>query len=159
MVWKEGIIKGVRITPAKQHADKRGWLAEIFRADETAQEDMPVMGYVSATKPGVARGPHEHREQTDVFGFVGPGSLRMKLWDNRRGSSTYGITQTVDVGEVNPVVVVVPPGVVHAYRNISSVDAMVLNFPNRLYAGKGKKQPVDEVRYEEEKSTPFVMDN
>ena len=36
-------------------------------------------------------------------------------------------------------------------------DAMVVNFPNRLFAGRGKKQPVDEVRYEDAKDTPFVM--
>ncbi|OGV64192.1 MAG: dTDP-4-dehydrorhamnose 3,5-epimerase [Lentisphaerae bacterium RIFOXYA12_FULL_48_11] len=159
MDWKEGIIKDVVIRSAKQYADKRGWLAEIFRSDEIAQDDMPVMGYVSATKPGVARGPHEHREQTDIFGFVGPGNLRIRLWDNRKDSSSYGVMQIVDAGEKNPVVVVVPPGVVHGYRNISSVDAIVLNFPNRLYAGKGKKQAVDEIRYEEEKNTSFIMDN
>lgn len=159
MVWKEGIIRDVVVRPAKKYADGRGWLAEIFRSDEIMQDNMPVMGYVSATRPGVARGPHEHREQTDVFGFIGPGSLKIRLWDNRKESSTYGVIQTIDVGEVNPVVVVVPPGVVHGYRNISSVDAIVLNFPNRLYAGKGKKQPVDEIRYEEEKNTPFVMDS
>jgi dTDP-4-dehydrorhamnose 3,5-epimerase len=34
---------------------------------------------------------------------------------------------------------------------------MVLNFPNRLFAGRGKKLPVDEIRYEDAKDTPFVM--
>ncbi len=158
MVWKEGIIRDIVIKPAKRYSDRRGWLAEIFRSDEMARDNMPVMGYVSATRPGVARGPHEHREQTDVFGFVGPGSLKIRLWDNRKESSSYGTTQTVEVGEVNPVVMFVPPGIVHGYKNVSSVDAIVLNFPNRLYAGDGKKQPVDEIRYEEEKNTPFVMD-
>ena len=43
----------------------------------------------------------------------------------------------------------VPPGVVHAYRNVGSSDAFVLNFPDKLYAGWGKKEPVDEIRHEE----------
>jgi dTDP-4-dehydrorhamnose 3,5-epimerase len=62
------------------------------------------------------------------------------------------------VGEDNPVVVVVPPGVVHGYRNLASTDGLVLNFPNRLYAGEGRKQPVDEIRYEEEDSAAFSME-
>jgi dTDP-4-dehydrorhamnose 3,5-epimerase len=157
MIWKEGKIDGVRIGPVKKNVDQRGWLAEIFRADEMPESEMPVMGYISVTKPGVARGPHEHREQTDTFGFIGPGSLRVMLWDNRKTSSTYGTMQTIDVGDVNPVIVMVPPGVVHGYTNILTTDAMVLNFPNRLFAGRGKKQPVDEIRYEDVKDTPFVM--
>jgi len=159
MMWKEGKIHDVRITPVAKYADSRGWLAEIYRLDEvSSQEETPVMGYVSVTHPGVTRGPHEHLEQTDTFGFVGPGNLRITVWDNRKDSKTYGRKQTVEVGEKNQVVVIIPPGVVHGYRNISTVDAYVLNFPNRLYAGRGRKHPVDEVRYEDAKDTPFVMD-
>ena len=39
----------------------------------------------------------------------------------------------------------------------SSIDAVVLNFPNRLFAGRGKKQPVDEIRHENTVNTPFVI--
>ena len=86
MIWKEGKIDGVRIGPVKKNVDQRGWLAEIFRADEMPEGEMPVMGYISVTKPGVARGPHEHREQTDTFGFIGPGSLRCCGTTGRRPS-------------------------------------------------------------------------
>jgi len=116
------------------------------------------MGYVSATRPGISRGPHEHRNQIDTFGFIGPGSFRFKLWDNRKGSPTYGVMQVMVVGEENPVVITIPPGIVHGYTNISSCDAMVLNFPNQLYAGKGRNQPVDEIRYENAEFTPFTME-
>ncbi|MDD4870663.1 MAG: dTDP-4-dehydrorhamnose 3,5-epimerase family protein [Kiritimatiellae bacterium] len=157
MIWKEGKINGIKIRPAGKYVDQRGWLAEIFRSDEIPAEEMPAMGYVSMTRPGVSRGPHEHRKQTDVFGFVGPGNFLVRLWDNRKDSSTYGVIQIVEAGESNPVVLTVPPGIVHGYRNISSTDAMVFNFPDRLFAGKGKKQPVDEIRYENIENTPFVM--
>jgi dTDP-4-dehydrorhamnose 3,5-epimerase len=32
---------------------------------------------------------------------------------------------------------------------------MVLNFPNRLYAGEGKKEPVDEIRHEVDPASIF----
>ena len=45
--------------------------------------------------------------------------------------------------------VVVPPGVVHSYRNLSERPGLVFNFPNRLYGGTGKCYPVDEIRHED----------
>jgi len=157
MKWRKGKIRGVDIVPAVKYEDRRGWLAEIYRSDEISRIKMPVMGYVSVTRPGVSRGPHEHLKQTDMFCFIGPGNFRIKLWDNRKKSPTYGKVQVFNAGEKNPLIVTVPPGVVHGYRNVSMTDAMVLNFPNRLFAGRGKKQPVDEVRYEGVKNTPFVI--
>lgn len=155
--WTEGAIEGVQIRPARKYRDARGWLAEMFRSDELPAPLMPAMAYVSSTRPGVARGPHEHLKQTDLFAFFGPGSLALKLWDNRPESPTYGKWMRLTVGEDNPAVVVVPPRVIHGYRNISAVDAWVINLPNDLYAGKGRKQPVDEVRYEDQKDSPFVL--
>jgi dTDP-4-dehydrorhamnose 3,5-epimerase len=158
MKWSEGEIEGVVLRKAVKHSDQRGWLTEIFRSDEAPADLMPAMSYVSVTKPGVSRGPHGHKDQTDVFAFVGPGTFRIKLWDNRPTSGSYGRMTIATVGEDNPMIVVVPPGVAHGYTNISKQDAMVLNYPNRLYAGKSKKLPVDEIRYENEKDCDFLMD-
>jgi dTDP-4-dehydrorhamnose 3,5-epimerase len=62
------------------------------------------------------------------------------------------------VGESNPAAVWIPPGVVHAYRNVGAVPGLVFNAPNRLYAGWGKAEPVDEIRHEEADITAFPMD-
>ena len=64
-------IEGVIIRELKRHDDERGWLVELFRHDELEAALHPVMSYVSMTKPGVARGPHEHSDQTDCFCFIG----------------------------------------------------------------------------------------
>jgi dTDP-4-dehydrorhamnose 3,5-epimerase len=63
----------------------------------------------------------------------------------------------IEVGEDNPMFVMVPPGVVHAYRNVGESDAIVLNFPNKLYAGEGKKEPVDEIRHEHDPESRFSL--
>jgi dTDP-4-dehydrorhamnose 3,5-epimerase len=52
----------------------------------------------------------------------------------------------------------IPPGVVHAYRNVGTVPGLVFNAPNRLYAGHGKKEPVDEIRHEQASPGRFLMD-
>lgn len=142
----DSTIPGVIARSLKQYVDTRGWLIELFREDELPAGFEPVMGYVSLTHPGVARGPHEHREQSDGFVFLS-GTFEITLWENRPGRER--VKQVIVAGENNPLFLIVPPGVVHAYRNIGDKDATVLNFPDRLYAGRGKKEPVDEIRHEE----------
>jgi len=157
-MFDEGEIQGVLVRSLGRYEDRRGWLIELFRHDELPAEYHPCMAYVSQTLPGVARGPHEHREQADLFAFVGPGELRLYLWDARPDSPTHGRRLVIDVGASNPCAVVVPAGVVHAYRNVGGEPGWVLNFPNRLYRGPGRSEPVDEIRHEDLEDSPYVLD-
>lgn len=157
-MFEEGSIEGVRFRPLKCYEDQRGWLIELFRNDEVPPEYLPAMAYISQTLPGVARGPHQHRDQADLFGFVGPGDFKLYMWDDRDDSSTRGNRQTIVLGQSNPQCVIVPAGVVHAYKNLSPTPGLVFNAPNRLYAGQGRREPVDEIRYEDEPDSPYVLD-
>jgi dTDP-4-dehydrorhamnose 3,5-epimerase len=157
MNFKEGKINGVLIRQLDKHIDNRGYLIETFRLDQLPDDIQPEMSYISYTKPGIARGPHEHREQTDIFCFIGPGTFRIKLWDNRKNSNTYGNSMEIIGGENNMITMIVPPGVVHGYQNISDKDGMVLNYPDKLYKGQDKKENVDEIRHEDEKDE-FYLD-
>ena len=150
-------IDGVIIQELKQYNDERGWLIELFRSDELAPELFPVMSYVSMTLPGVARGPHEHVDQADLFCFLGPSTFRLYLWDNREGSSVYRKRFSFDFGQNQPATVVVPKGVVHAYKNIGQVEGIVYNAPNRLYAGEKRADPVDEIRHEDKIDSEFKL--
>jgi dTDP-4-dehydrorhamnose 3,5-epimerase len=151
-------IEGVVFKPLKRFNDARGWLVELFRQDELSRGDWPRMAYVSETLPGVARGPHEHVDQSDYFAFIGPGDFKLYLWDARRQSPTFGQRQTTVVGQSNMQAVIIPPGVVHAYKNVGDVPGWVFNCPNRLYGGEGRKQPVDEIRHEDKPGGPYVLD-
>lgn len=151
-------IEDVLIRPLSRHADARGWLVELYREDELEKSIHPVMAYISQTLPGVVRGPHEHRDQTDYFAFIGPGDFELVLWDARPDSLTHGVQTKAIYGESNPCAVTIPPGVVHAYRNVSNVPGWVFNGPNRLYAGVGKKEPVDEIRHELDVNSPYRID-
>ena len=157
MTWEEGKIDGVHIRGLKAYSDERGWLAEIFRRDELESPLLPAMAYISVTDPGVTRGPHEHMDQTDMFAFF-HGRYALYMWDPRTDSPSRGRRTVQSVGIENPCVVVIPPGVVHAYRNEGTEPAYVLNLPNRLYAGPGKSEPVDEIRHEDLKDSPYVVD-
>jgi dTDP-4-dehydrorhamnose 3,5-epimerase len=157
-MFRDAPIDGVSQRPIKRFSDQRGWLVELFRLDELTEEHHPQMAYVSETRPGVVRGPHEHVAQTDCFVFVGPGDFQLYLWDARPDSPTHRHRQKLLVGQSNPQLVLVPPGVVHAYRNVSDQPGWVFNCPNRLYAGPGKREPVDEIRHEDQAEQTYVID-
>lgn len=156
---KTGDIEGVVIRDLRRFNDSRGWLAELFRHDELDPEFYPVMAYTSSTSPGVTRGPHEHVDQADLFCFIGPSNFKLRLWDNRPESQTFNNVFTLVVGEDNPKSVVIPKGVVHAYKNVGSVSGIVFNCPNRLYMGVGKKDQIDEIRHEDDPQTIYRMED
>jgi len=158
MNFRKGEIEGIIIEKLIKFSDERGFLTETFRIDNLPKEIKPMMSYISYTKPGITRGPHEHKEQTDIFCFMGTGNFKVKLWDNRKESDSYGNCMEVIGGEDNPIRVIVPPGVVHGYKNISKeVDGMVLNYPDKLYRGWDRKEEVDEIRHED-KEDEFYLD-
>ena len=158
MSFKNGIVHDVVIRDLMKYQDNRGWLIELFRSDAIAKEFLPEMSYISQTEPGVARGPHEHKDQADLFCIIGPSTFRLYLWDARKDSPTFGQKMTIDAGEQKPQAVIVPAGVVHAYRNVGNIQGWVINLPNRLYAGKGRREEVDEIRHESDPHSPFKLD-
>jgi dTDP-4-dehydrorhamnose 3,5-epimerase len=158
MEFHNGAIDGVIWKPLKKFADARGWLCELFRDDEVPEEYRPVMAYVSETQPGVARGPHEHVDQADYFCFFGPGNFKVYLWDNRPQSPTYRAKEVRVVGAESPHALIVPRGVVHAYRNVGDGPGLVFNAANRLYKGRDRKESVDEIRHEEHGDSPYRLD-
>lgn len=159
MIQTKCNIEGVEIREPQKFSDERGWLCELFRQDQIKDEKYPVMSYVSATKPGVVRGPHEHRFQTDYICFPGQSKFKVYLWDNRQDSKTYGDYFGFEVEENSVTMVKIPPGVVHAYKNIGDEEGIIFNAPDRLYAGINREEPVDEIRYEEKPDSKFWIND
>ena len=71
MPFEKGEIQGIVSYFLNKHLDERGFLTEIFRMDQSPENFRPEMSYISYTEPGIARGPHEHKFQTDLFSFLG----------------------------------------------------------------------------------------
>ena len=159
-LFTKGKIKDVVVYPLKKFVDERGWLTELFRHDEIDAEFYPAMAYISVTEPNVQRGPHEHVDQADLFCFIGTGNFKMRMWDNRADSPTYNYTMTLFVGADNPQAIIVPKGVVHAYKNYSTIEkGVVINCPNRLFMGEGKKDEIDEIRHEDDPNTIYQIND
>ncbi len=141
---------GVIVLDVNKFSDERGWLSELFRNDEMGKDYTPVMSYMSITYAGQSRGPHEHKFQTDYFCFIGTSTFEVYLWDNRKESKNKSKQPTKILCKENEIkIIIVPPGIVHGYKNIGETNGIVINFPNKLYKGKHKLEEIDEIRYED----------
>ena len=158
MRFKKGKIEGVVIKKLIKFGDERGFLIETFRKDFLPNNVLPVMSVISYTKPGIVRGPNVHSKQNDIFCIFGPGYFKVKLWDNREESKTYGNYMEFFGGKENQIMFTVPAGVVHGYKNISqSEDGLVISYADQLYKGWDKKEPVDKIRYDTGEPSPFKI--
>jgi dTDP-4-dehydrorhamnose 3,5-epimerase len=125
------LIEGVKLKPLVRHVDERGYVMEVLRSDEELFEKFG-QAYVSACFPGVIKAWHCHAVQHDHFCCLS-GNLKVGLFDDRQGSSTEGDTQTIVIGELNPMLVRVPPLVWHGFMAVGGHTALVLNVPTEVY--------------------------
>ena len=173
MDWRPlSVLPTVQVAELPAFTDDRGSLIEFWRKDELRFQSStykPAMGYLSLTKPGQIRGPHEHAEQTDLFVFAGPGAFELYLFSYLKHPNTGEIMPetrwNMSVGDPEagpegcaPLAVLVPPGIIHGYKCISEVAGLVINIPSRLYKGPQKKSDVDETRHENDPDSPFKIE-
>jgi len=147
------LIQGVNVKPLKVIADERGYLMEMMRADDPFFQKFG-QSYVSVAYPGVVKGWHFHKVQTDHFVIV-KGMMKVVLYDQREGSPTKGLINEFFMGEKNPVLVTIPPGVVHGMKGIGNEPAMLVNVPTEMY----KYNEPDEFRIDPHtKDIPYDWD-
>jgi dTDP-4-dehydrorhamnose 3,5-epimerase len=125
------MIEGVKVKKLKVIPDERGRLMEMLRCDD---ETFIKFGqvYLSTTYPGVVKGWHYHKNQTDNIACV-RGMLKLVLFDDREGSATRGEVNEYFMGEHNPMLVQVPKGVYHGWKCVSEDEAYVINCPDQPY--------------------------
>jgi dTDP-4-dehydrorhamnose 3,5-epimerase len=61
------------------------------------------------------------------------GMLKVVLYDGREGSSTHGLVNEFFLGERNPILVVIPPLVLHGMKGIGTAPAFLINIPTEPY--------------------------
>jgi dTDP-4-dehydrorhamnose 3,5-epimerase len=125
------LIEGVAVRCAKVIADERGRLGEIMRADDPWFEKFGQV-YFTTTNPDVVKAWHYHKKQTDHF-YVVRGLVKIALYDQRKGSSTYGIINQLYLGEHCPGLVRIPPGVLHGWMCVGETEAYIVNIVSEMY--------------------------
>jgi dTDP-4-dehydrorhamnose 3,5-epimerase len=125
------LIEGVTIEPLKVVPDERGRLMEIMRRDDHFFTGFGQV-YLSTVFPGVVKAWHYHNVQEDRFTCI-RGMVKAVLYDDREKSASRGLLNEFYVGEHNPSLVVIPPGVYHGWKCISEYEAYVINIPSEPY--------------------------
>jgi dTDP-4-dehydrorhamnose 3,5-epimerase len=125
------MIEGVKTKKLRLIPDERGRLMEILRCDDEIFQKFGQV-YMTTTYPGVVKGWHYHKVQTDNVVVV-HGMVKLVLHDPREGSPTKGECNEFFLGIHNPLLVQIPPGIYHGWKCISSEEAIVINIPTELY--------------------------
>jgi len=117
-------MDGVEFKQLKIHSDDRGDLFEGLR------EDDPIFGgkfgqvLISVIKPGVVKGWHMHKKQTD-YTLCAKGNILYGVSDGKK-------TETFVIGDKNPVMVKVTPGLWHGYKALGG-EAILVHVMDTTY--------------------------
>ncbi len=125
------LIAGIQTKALKIISDERGRLFEILRYDEPLFRKFGQV-YCTTVTNGVVKGWHYHKRQTDYFVCVS-GMIKLVAYDDRARSKTRGLVNEFFIGVHNPMLVTVPPGVLHGFKGISHPESVVINVPTEPY--------------------------
>src|SRR3989338_10317469 len=135
MVHRRGatmkLIRGIQTKVLKVVPDERGRLFKILRRDEPLFRRFGQV-YCTTVHPGIVKGWHYHKRQTDHFACVA-GMIKLALYDDRPKSTTRKQVDEFFMGVFNPILVKVPPLVLHGFKGVSDGEAIVLNVPTYPY--------------------------
>lgn len=136
------LIADVRIEPMQVHPDDRGFFTELARlgSEGIAAEMIPggakqIQISATLTYPGTIKAIHYHFHQTDLWLPVA-GMLQVFLCDLRRDSRTFGLINTLYVGQLRPWKILIPPGVGHGYKVLGTQPAQLIYVTDRYYNPK-----------------------
>jgi len=130
------MIQGAEVKPLTVLPDDRGFLMEMLREDEPIFERFGQV-YLTGCRRGVAKGWHYHQGQTDHFVCVG-GTALVVLYDGRDSSATRGMVQEVILTsppcrEPTPLLLKIPPLVLHGFTVRECEEARIINIPTHPY--------------------------
>lgn len=138
------LIEDVVVYPLKVNRDERGSLVESLKTNWDQVFDTQrrpfTQCYYSITDPETARDVdrwHYHpASQEDRFVVIA-GEIIIALYDWRKNSKTYGTLNLFSMGESQgddgQYLLLIPVNVLHCFKNIGKKEAILLNFPTKLY--------------------------
>lgn len=126
------MIDGVKTKQLRVIPDKRGRLIEILRNDDKEFFSQFGQVYMTTAYPGAVKAWHFHKKQYDNFSVV-HGMMKVVLYDGRKNSPTFGEVNQFFMGTHNPMLLQIPPLVMHGFKCISETEAIVVNVPTEVY--------------------------
>lgn len=132
-IRESSVISGVKTVPLAMLQDERGAFQETFRKEWFPEREWKdVQSNLSVSHKGVLRGLHYHRHQVDYW-YPVSGRIRVGLYDLRRGSSTRGAREVLEMTADDPFGLFVPVGVTHGF--LALTDASLAYLVDNYYDG------------------------
>lgn len=133
-------IKGLGVVILEAHVDDRGYLIEIIRSTDPHYKKFGQVYAVRSTTRGTIRAFHKHAKLWDYF-FIAAGSAKFAFYDDRKESKTYKNINTLVLSQLNPGLIVVPPGVYHGWMALED-NTLLISTASDVY----NRQNPDEQR-------------
>jgi len=131
-----GRIEGVQLASVVVRPDDRGYFEELFRWGQGLAQGFAPAGSLQVSAalsyPGTIKAIHYHLRQTDLWTAV-CGLLQVLLYDMRTDSPTFGRANTLYTGVLQPLQILIPPGVGHGYKVIGTEPALLVYATDRYY--------------------------
>jgi dTDP-4-dehydrorhamnose 3,5-epimerase len=125
-------IAGVTLEPLRIIGDARGAVLHVLRCDSPSFRNFGEV-YVSEISPGVFKGWKRHSRMTQHIA-VPQGRVRFSLFDDRRGSPTFGVRAAYDIGRPDRyLLIVVPPLVWYGWEALGGSAALLVNCADLAY--------------------------
>jgi dTDP-4-dehydrorhamnose 3,5-epimerase len=118
-------IHDVRVTPLRRIPDERGAIFHMLRSDAPGFQGFGEI-YFSMVYPGAVKGWHIHRRMTLNYA-VPVGMVKLVCYDDRPDSPSRGVIQELHVGELQYVLVTIPPDVWNGFKGVGTTPALVAN--------------------------------
>ena len=123
--------EGVKITPLKIISDDRGSVMHMMRNDSKVFDKFGEI-YFSTIFKGKIKAWHLHKEATLNYACV-YGEVKLVLFDERNGSSTFGEYQEILLSLKNYNLITIPPNIWNGFKGCNdqfSIIANCLNLPH-----------------------------
>lgn len=124
-------IEGVQITPLKIFSDDRGSVMHMLRNDSKIFDKFGEIYFSTIFKDKI-KAWHLHKEATLNYACV-YGEVQLVLFDERKGSSTFGEYQELLLSLKNYSLITIPPNIWNGFKGFSdkfSIIANCLNLPH-----------------------------
>jgi dTDP-4-dehydrorhamnose 3,5-epimerase len=126
------LIDGVKTKEVKNVIKNNGVLTEVWRSSWKLDTEKVDQVFQVTLNPGEITDWHIHEFTTDRI-FVNSGLVKIVLYDSREDSPTFGLINEFKIGELRPMIVIIPPKIFHAIQNIFPQKSSLLNIVDKAY--------------------------
>ena len=139
-----GGIDEVKVIRLTRFSDDQGSLTELARLDDKGHLHgftalrLQQLNY-STLEPGVIKAFHVHKGQREAW-FVPPEDrILLVLVDVRDASPTARRVMKIVLGDGSSMLLSIPPGVAHGFKNIGTKTARVIYLTDRHFSAEPEK--------------------